>query len=282
MDDLPIYEEIIRLKKKRIPAAIATVVETSGSTPRKAGAKMLVRKDGTIAGTVGGGRTEADTIEAAAEVIRQGMPRTMEFSLTEEHGGVCGGSLVIYLEPLVVPDHLIVVGDGHVGRAVTQSARQAGFMVSMIGLTEAKTEYGPGDNAIRHPLNKLGEAFTDIGADANTYIFIATSDHQQDFEAVSAALVTESCYIAVIGSKKKKAAMDQYLRDQRFDGEAVSRIVSPAGLDIGAETPGEIGVSIVAQMIKLRRTGLAAHDSRPARSRTVKKDGSQQAIAAHS
>jgi xanthine dehydrogenase accessory factor len=282
MDDLPIYEEIIRLKKKRVPAAIATVVETRGSTPRKAGAKMLVRKDGTIAGTVGGGKTEADTIDAAAEVIRLGMSRTMEFSLTEEHGGVCGGSLVIFLEPLVVPDHLIVVGDGHVGRAVTQSARQVGFMVSMIGLTEAKTEYGPGDDAICHPLDKLGEAFTDIGADANTYIFIATSDHHQDFEAVSAALATESCYIAVIGSKKKKAAMDENLLDRGFDGEAVSRIVSPAGLDIGAETPGEIGVSIVAQMIKLRRTGLAAHDSRPARSRTVKKDGAQQTIAAHS
>ena len=280
MDDLPIYEEIIRLKKKRVPAAIATVVKTQGSTPRKAGAKMLVRKDGTISGTVGGGRTEADTIEEAAEVIRLGKPRTMEFTLNEEHGGVCGGSLVIYLEPLVVPDHLIVVGDGHVGRAVTQSARQAGFMVSMIGLTEANSDYGPGEDAILHPLNKLGEALTDIGADTTTYIFIATSDHHQDFEAVSAALATESCYIAVIGSKKKKAAMDAFLLKKGFNGEAVDRVISPAGLDIGAETPGEIGISIVAQMIKLRRTGLAADDRRPARGRTVEKDGAQQAVAA--
>ncbi len=280
MDDISIYEEIIRLKKKRVPAAIATVVDTRGSTPRKAGAKMLVRKDGRISGTVGGGRTEADTIAAAQEVICAGLPRTMEFSLAEEHGGVCGGSLVIYLEPLFVPDHLLVVGDGHVGRAVAQSARQVGFMVSMIGLGEAKTGYGPDQDTLLHPLDKLQEAFADIGADANTYIFIATSDHHQDFKAVSAALSTESCYIAVIGSKKKKAAMDTYLLERGFDDAAVSRIISPAGLDIGAETPTEIGVSIVAQMIKLRRTGPDAHDSHPARGRTVKKDGTQQAAPA--
>ncbi|MBU0480095.1 MAG: XdhC family protein [Proteobacteria bacterium] len=279
MDDIAIYEEIIRLKKKRVPAAIATVIESKGSTPRKAGAKMLVRKDGRISGTVGGGITEAKTIEASLEVIRRGLPRTMEFSLTEKHGGVCGGSLVIYLEPLVVPDHLIVVGDGHVGRAVTQAARQAGFMVSMIGLAEAKTGYGPEEDAILHPLSELEKAFTDIGADESTYIFIATSDHHQDFEAVSAALATDSCYIAVIGSKRKKAAMDKYLAERGFDEAAVGRIISPAGLDIFAETPAEIAVSIVAQMIKLKRSPPHAHDSRPARGRPVKEDGTEQAAS---
>ena len=280
MDDLPIYEEIIRLKKARIPAAIATVIETNGSTPRKAGAKMLVRQDGTIAGTIGGGRTEADTIEAAQEVIRLGKPRTMSFSLTEEQGGVCGGNLVLYLEPLIVPYHLIVVGDGHVGRAVSQSAHLAGFMVSMIGLSDAKTNSGLNDDAIRHPLNKLAEAFKEIGADDGTYLFIATSDHRQDFQAVSAALDTESCYIAVIGSRKKKVAMDEYLLGKGFSSEAISRVVSPAGLEIGAETPAEIAVSIVAQMIKIRRTTIAAHGSHSARGRTIKTDGVQQAITA--
>lgn len=280
MDDIHIYEEIVRLKKKRVPAVLATVVKTRGSTPRKAGAKMLVRKDGSITGTVGGGKTEVETIEAAREVLRQAQPRTIDFSLTAEHGGVCGGSLEIYLEPLVAPDHLIVVGDGHVGRAVTLSARQAGFMVSMIGLTDGIRDQGTEEDAIFHPLDRLSAAFTEVGADANTYIFIATSDHHQDFEAVSAALATESCYIAVIGSRKKKAAMDAYLRKRGFDEKMVDRIISPAGLDIGAETPAEIGVSIVAQMIKLRRSLDGAHDSHPARSRTVKEDGMQQTAVA--
>ena len=111
MEDLPIYEEIIRLKKARVPAALATVVETKGSTPRKAGAKMIIQKDGSITGTIGGGHTEADAIEAAKEVIQQGKPRTISFSLTEEHGAVCGGSIVIYLEPLIVPEQIDIKND---------------------------------------------------------------------------------------------------------------------------------------------------------------------------
>lgn len=280
MDDIHIYEEIVRLKNKRVPAAIATVVETSGSTPRKAGAKMIVRKDGSITGTVGGGRTEADAIEAAMASIRAGVPKIMNISLTEEHGGVCGGRLTLYIEPLAVPDHLIVVGDGHVGRAVSQSARQAGFMVSMIGLAEARNEYGPGEEAIIHPLSRLGETFRETGCDANTYIFIATSDHHQDFVAATAALATEARYIAVIGSKRKKTVMDDHLRQQGFAEKEIGRIISPAGLDIGAETPAEIGVSIVAQMIKLKRSGPGAHDSRPACRGTIKENGVQQAVIA--
>jgi xanthine dehydrogenase accessory factor len=280
MDDLPIYEEIIRLKKARIPAALATVVETKGSSPRKAGAKMIIQKDGAITGTIGGGRTEADTIAAAKEVIRQGTPRTISFSLTEEHGAVCGGSIVIYLEPLIVPCHLIVIGDGHVGKAVTQAAHQAGFLASMISLTDTKTDTAMAAAVVHHPLHTLPAALNEIGADANTYIFIATSDHQKDFQAVSAALETNACYIAVLGSKKKKVAMEKYLLEKEFTHEAISRIVSPAGLDIGAETPAEIAVSIVGQMIKTRRSGSAARSSHSACGRTIKTDGPQQTVAA--
>src|SRR5512135_1563283 len=122
MHELPLYEEIIRLKKARVPATLATVVEPRGSAPRKAGAKMLVRRDGSIVGTIGGGQTEADTIVAAQEVLRRGQPRTLNFSLTEPHGAVCGGEVTIYLEPLVVPQHLVVVGGGHVGQAVGRAA----------------------------------------------------------------------------------------------------------------------------------------------------------------
>lgn len=280
MNDIDIYEEIVRLKQRRVPAVLATVINSQGSTPRKAGAKMLVNKDGSIRGTVGGGKTEADTIEAALEVMVRGRPRTMEFSLTTEHGGVCGGNLAIYLEPLVVADHLIVVGDGHVGRAVGQAAQHTGYLVSMIGLAEAKTSHEPDKDTLIQPLNKLPDAFSDLDTDGNSSIFIATSDHHQDFEAVAAALTTTARYIAVIGSRKKRGAMDDYLRKQGFDQEAIGRIVSPAGLDIGAETPAEIAVSIVAQMIQQRRSAASEDDSRSACRRTVKEDGVQQTIVA--
>ena len=280
MDDLPLYEEIVRLKKSRTPAALATIVETRGSAPRKAGAKMLVRHDGSIAGTIGGGQVEADVITAAKEAVRHGKPRTLNFSLTEEHGAVCGGDMVIYLEPLVVPLHLIVVGSGHVGQAVSRAAHQAGFAVSLINLTEARSNMAMAEDVLHFSLMNLAKAFAEINVDDHTYIFIATSDHQQDFQAAAAALNTKACYIAVLGSRKKRAAMDRYLAGQGYPAAAIARIVSPAGLAIGAETPEEIAVSIVAQMIKMRRLDSAATGSHTACSGKVTADGVQQGIAA--
>lgn len=280
MDDLPIYEEIIRLKKCRIPAALATVVETNGSAPRKAGAKMLVRKDGTIAGTIGGGQTEADTISAAMEVIRLGKPCTISFSLNEQNGAVCGGDMVVYLEPLVVPQHLVIVGGGHVGRAVTQAAHQAGFLVTLINTMQTKESAPMAEDVLYRPVQDLAAAFAEIGVDDGSYIFIATSDHQQDFLATAAALHTDARYISVLGSTRKRAAMENYLGAQGITGETISRVISPAGIEIGAETPAEIAVSVVAQMIRVRRSDNAEHLSHPACSRTIKKDGAQQAYAA--
>jgi xanthine dehydrogenase accessory factor len=276
MDDLPIYEEIIRLKKGRIPAALATVVETRGSSPRKAGAKMLVRQDGTIAGTVGGGQIEADTIGAAIEVIRLGQPRTLSFSLTEQHGGVCGGEMLIYLEPLFVPQHLVVVGGGHVGRAVSQAARSAGFLVTLISTVEPQTSITISDEIRYHQVEDLQTAFAEIGVDSGTYVFIATSDHRQDFLATATTLRTEARYIGLLGSSRKRLALEKYLSELDFTANAIDRITSPAGLEIGAETPAEIAVSVVAQMIGVRRSGRANDIRAAAGGRAVKTDGVQQ------
>ncbi|MEJ2700066.1 MAG: XdhC family protein, partial [Desulfuromonadales bacterium] len=101
MEDQAIYEEIIRLKRERIPAALAIVVDSTGSAPRKAGAKMLVREDGSLLGTVGGGKIEADTVRAVPQALEEGFPKTLSFSLTEEHGLMCGGEVQVYIEPLV-------------------------------------------------------------------------------------------------------------------------------------------------------------------------------------
>ncbi len=280
MDDLPIYEEIIRLKKERIPAALATVVETRGSSPRKAGAKMVVRLDSTIAGTVGGGQIEADTITAALEVIRRGRTRTLAFSLNEQHGGVCGGEMLIYLEPLFVPQHLVVVGGGHVGRAVSQAARPAGFLVTLISTVELQASIPTTEKVRYHPVGELEGAFAELGVDGGSYIFIATSDHHQDFLAAEAALRTGARYIGLLGSSRKRTALEKYLRERDFPADKIDRLTSPAGLEIGAETPAEIAVSVVAQMIEVRRSG-NAKDIRPAAgSRAVKTDGLQQQILA--
>jgi len=282
MDDLPIYEEIIRLKKERIPAALATVVETSGSSPRKAGAKMVVRGDGSIAGTVGGGRIEADTIEAALEVISRGGTRTMTFSLTERHGGVCGGEMLIYLEPLHVPQQLVVVGCGHVGRAVGQAALPTEFQVTMISTVDSRESMPTSEEFLYHPAEDLDRAFAAIGVDSGTYIFIATSDHHEDFLATASALRTPARYIGLLGSRRKWVALESYLKDRHFDAEAIGRVTSPAGLEIGAETPAEIAVSVLAQMIGIRRMNNAGNIRPAARCRTVETDGVPQQVLAAS
>ncbi len=280
MNDLPLYEEIVRLKKERIPAALATVVDTKGSSPRKAGAKMIVRGDGSITGTIGGGQAEADTIDAALEVIRQAKPRTISFSLTEQHGMVCGGNILIYLEPLTVTSRLIVIGAGHVGQAIIQAARLAGFLVSLVNIAENKTGSTTAEDAILHPLHELDTLFDTIGADDTSYIVIATSNHHQDFVAVSAALKTDACYIGVLGSSKKRTAMVVHLNNEGFTETNISRIITPVGLEIGAETPEEIAISIVAQMIQVRRLGSATHSCHSIGSRAIAADGVQQTATA--
>jgi xanthine dehydrogenase accessory factor len=261
MDELALYEEIVRLKKTRRPAVLATVIETNGSSPRKAGAKMLVYADGAISGTIGGGKIEADTIIAAGEALLDHAPRTLSFSLTEAHGSVCGGEVTVYLEPLIAAPQCVIIGDGHVGRAVAEAAGRAGFLVSLLDEADNRAEL------VRR-------------ADSHTYFFICTSDHQQDFLAVQAVLPTPARHIAVLGSTRKRKAMEEFLQRAGFQPPEIERVISPAGLDIQAETPEEIAVSVVAQMIQIRRNNADAHRSAVACRRPLKAHGHQQAIAA--
>lgn len=256
MNDLHLYEEIVHLKRTGRPATLATVVATNGSTPRKIGAKMLVHGDGSIAGTIGGGKTEADTIEAAFHVMQTGRPKTISFSLTEDHGHVCGGDITIYLEPLNTTPLAVIIGAGHVGRAVGHLAANSGFLVTLINPADQNAGLESCDGAIQCSINDLGAKFVDIGVASDSFIFIATSDHKEDFIAAAAALKTDVRYIGVLGSIKKRRAMEKYLTEKGHGSEDINRIITPAGLDIHAETPEEIAVSVVAQMIQYRRAAL--------------------------
>ena len=280
MEDTKIFEEIIRLQKARIPAALATIVESSGSSPRKTGAKMVVREDGTILGSVGGGKNEAEVIATAREAIRQGTARTVSFSLTEQHGSVCGGKTLIFIEPITIPPHLVVVGSGHVGQAVARVAGKAGYAVSIINPEEIAFDRS-GSDTPPGEIDHLAKIFMTLGVDTNTYIFIATRDHLKDFAVVKRALMTDACYIGMLGSKRKRAVMEKVLAEDGFSQEAIRRVVSPAGVEIGAETPEEIAISIVAQLIQIRRAShAAACCSDIAGSRSINKDGVQQATVA--
>ncbi len=280
MDDLTLYEEIIRLKKERQPAALAMVVESEGSSPRKAGAKMLVTLDGCLLGTVGGGKIEADSITAALEVIANGQPRTLPFSLTEEHGLVCGGRLLVYIEPILQAPQLVTVGAGHIGQTLTKAAREAGFQVTLVDPHPEGSDYRNHGFIPADLVCPAQEVFTQLPIDRNSFILIATRNHHDDFLVTRNALATEAGYIGLLGSQRKKTALRENLEQVGLPPEAFARVICPVGLDLGAETPEEIAVSIVAQLIQRRRNHAASGRSDSPGCGMLATDGPAQVAAA--
>ncbi len=254
---MEIYEEAVQLKRLGRTSAIATIVECRGSSPQKQGAKMLVRDDGTTLGTLGGGCLEADVFQAALMTIRDQKPRTMPFSLTEREGGlVCGGSVLVYIEPVVPEPRLVILGAGHVGKALATLARNTGFRVTVM---DDRSEFANRDqfpdahDVVQGDFKKACEG---IDINAGTFIVIATRGHNHDLDAVRSALCTRAGYIGLLGSRRKNALLRNKLREQGFSEQEMDRVIIPVGLEIGSVTPEEIAVSIMAQIIQKRR----AHD----------------------
>jgi xanthine dehydrogenase accessory factor len=256
-----------------MPAALAIIVEATGSTPQKTGAKMLVKADGAFVGTVGGGKVEAQVIQGGLEVIRSGAPRLLDLELTESAGHLCGGRLRIYLEPIVSPPRLIIVGAGHVGLALAALAAFVGFRVTLADDREIRlpTELPPTSLV---QIEAYEQAFNGLTIGQHTAIVIATRGHRHDLEALAAALRTPASYIGLLGSVKKRAALAQALTDMGFSRDSLARVHTPVGLALGALSPEEIAVSIVAQLITYRRNH-APNDFGPAAGRRlVEPDGS--------
>ena len=272
---MDIYEEILRLKKEGRSSAIATIVQCSGSSPQKEGAKMLIRDDGSILGSLGGGCIEAEIIRASRQAMKDGFPLTIPFELTEKHGGlVCGGKVLVYIEPVIPDPHVIILGAGHVGKALSKVARFSGFRVTVV---DDRQEYANRDNipdAIDIVVTDFDDVFSKLAADRGTYLVIATRGHNHDLDALKAALKTEARYIGLLGSKRKKALLFKTLRDEGFSQTDIDRVITPVGLPIGSVTPEEIAISIMAQIIKYRRENASQGFSNPPCSRFIEEDGS--------
>jgi xanthine dehydrogenase accessory factor len=253
MGNLAIFEKILEHAGRREPAAICILVRAEGSVPQKAGAKMLVRADRTIEGTIGGGRLEAEVITTALKALDGQGCQTLDLRLTEEYGYACGGRVLVYIEPIVSEPHLVIFGAGHVGRALCRLGRFAGFQVT-VGDDRpecANEECLP--DASRTVILDWDHALSHISVDDNTYIVVATRGHSHDFQVVAQALKTPARYIGLVGSKKKSAMLVRFLEEQGMAQDAVNRVITPVGLPIGSVTPEEIAVSIVAQLIEHRR-----------------------------
>lgn len=253
MTDLELYEEVVRLTRQGEPFVLATVVAHGGSSPRKAGAKMLVRGDGSTLGTVGGGRIEQETIESARASLADGEARSLEFILTEEHGYACGGSMTVFIELQGRRPQLVMFGAGHVGRAVTALAHGCGFRVVVVDERPdcAVPALLPGADQIF--CAPVPDAFGRLQMDRESLAVIATPGHLHDFEAVRGCLATKAGFIGLLGSRRKREALLKTLDEEGFDASQRARVVTPVGLDIGAQTPEEIAVSIVGQLIAIRR-----------------------------
>jgi len=254
---MDIYEQIVQLRREGRRGAVATIVNVRGSIPSFKTAKMLVRDDGSIVGTIGGGCVEADVWQAAREVMESEKPRTLTFDLNQDPkydtGLVCGGTLEIFVEPILPPAILYVFGAGHVALSLCQCATNAGFDVIV---TDDRSSYATKERfpAARevHALD-FGEAEVKLDPNESSYIVIATRGHRDDMRILRWAVQTRARYIGMIGSKRKVIEIFKALRAEGLSEDLFSRVHAPVGLDIGAITPEEIAVAITAELIAIRR-----------------------------
>ncbi len=252
---MDLFAHIAALRRERRPAALATVVETHGSTPRKPGARMLVHHDGQSEGSVGGGAVEQVVREAAARVLRTGRAELVTYKLTHDLAMCCGGQMTLFVEPIMSPPPLIVFGCGHVGRAVVYAAAPLGFdIVAVDDLRDnANPERLPQATRIIHSYEAADFADLPFGDDA--FVVIATREHALDQKLIEYCLARPSRFLGVIGSPRKAHLQAERLRAKGFAPEAIARVRCPLGVDIGAETPEEIAVSVTAELVAVRRGG---------------------------
>lgn len=264
---MDLFEEIVRLRRAGQRAALATIVHTDGSIPSYESSRMLVREDGSIAGTIGGGCVEAEVWAAAKEVIRAEAPRKMVFNLNNEaqydNGLICGGTLEIFVEPILPQPTLYIFGGGHVSMALANAAHGAGFG---IGVIDDRDTFA---NQQRFPMageiyTSFEEAFEKVHPGASTYLVIVTRGHRDDMRVLAWAVNTEARYIGMIGSKRKVLSVYKALEKEGYSPEKFERVNAPVGLEIGALTPEEIAISIAAELIAVRRnaTGLPSKSVR--------------------
>ena len=252
-----IYEEIVQLRRKGLRAALATIVARKGSTPRKDAAKMLVYEDGNRTGTIGGGCTEAEVCREAMSIMRSDQPKLLRFDLTgdnaEDGGLICGGTMEVYVEPILPDPTLIVFGAGHVGRCVAEIAKTLGFRIVVADdrIKYANSERFPHVDSIL--VDGWEEMFHKLTVTDASYLLIVTRGHEYDLACLRFALQSPAKYIGLMGSRRKVKLFFEALEKEGIGRDQLGRVHSPAGVEIGSETPEEIAVSIAAELVAVRR-----------------------------
>jgi xanthine dehydrogenase accessory factor len=262
-DDRRLIDELAEAVASFTPVALATVVGTKRSVPRRSGAKMLVYADGSSSGTVGGGAMEARVVTAATESLSNGKTQLLTYELLEPSRGdpgVCGGEVQIYLEPYMPPHTVFVIGAGHVGRTVVELAHWLGYRTV---INDDREGLATGDNvplADVHLECSVEEALEKEPVTADTSVVLVSRDIAIDSDAVPRLLATDAQYVGVMGSKRRWLTVEKNLADNGVSPEDLASLHVPIGIELGAETLEEVAVSILAEVIKSNRAAEAPND----------------------
>ena len=254
---MDIFDELVALRRKGQKCALATIVQVNGSIPSYESAKLLVREDGTMAGTIGGGCVEAEVWTAAREVIETEQPKHLTFSLGQDaaydNGLICGGQLNVFVEAIIPQPRAFIFGAGHISKSLSKVANMAGFATIIIDDREqfANRERFPEADEVH--AGEYEDVFPKLEVNHTSYLVIVTRGHRDDMRVLKWALSTPARYISMIGSKRKVLGVMKELEREGLRREDFERLHAPMGLEIGAISPEEIAVSVAAEMIAVRR-----------------------------
>jgi len=257
---MDVFEEITRLRKAGIKSALATIVNVRGSIPSFESAKLLIREDGSIVGTVGGGCVEAEVWTAAREVMQEEKPRKLTFNLNNDPsydtGLLCGGTLEIFVEPILPTPYLYIFGAGHVSLALSKVATLAGFSTVIIDDRDTYANRERFPEAVEIYADEYEKVFERLNLNSSSFLIAVTRGHRDDMRVLRWAVGTPARYVGMIGSKRKVIEIVKFLETEGIPESQLARVHAPIGLEIGAITPEEIAVSVVAEMIAVRRNAL--------------------------
>jgi len=254
---MDVYEELIRLRRLGQKCAIATIVQVRGSIPSFESAKLLVREDGSMIGTIGGGCVEAEVWNAAREVMETEKSKHMSFNLGQDaaydNGLICGGQLDVFVEPVIPPPRAVIFGAGHISKSLCKVASLAGFSTTIVDNRDSFANRERFPEADEIFAEEYEEVFPKLTVHESTYLIIVTRGHRDDMRVLRWAAATQARYVAMIGSKRKVISVIKELEKDGLSREQLGRIYAPMGLEIGAISPEEIAIAVAAEMIAVRR-----------------------------
>jgi len=251
---IDIFSKLEELRQQNKSFTFCVITQTTGSTPRKAGSKMLVTSGKELYGTIGGGSIEKQVIDEAFELLSQDKPVTMHYQLEEDLGMQCGGEMSVYMEPFHQNPKLYIFGAGHVGRAVAKLATDFGFRITIFDQRKEIFDsiHLPGATFV---IKDYFEAILETVFDQDTYIVVTTPQHAFDEQITGIVAAKPHAYVGMIGSKKKVAYLKtRFLEHHVLTQEQIDAIDMPIGIPFAVETPEEIAVSIVAKLIDVKNT----------------------------